>query len=136
MTRNPYKTKPNMRTPGPFFKIEIENLKNLKTENFDVLIDTGTDDRIILMIQNYKKMGFQTLKMAVGKGQLTTGTGDFVPSWLDKGKITIGDMLEKEISIRGAAIDMNVLGREMINKLILLLHGPRKFCHATCMREK
>lgn len=132
MTRIPYKVKPRMGIPAPYLSMEVANLRSSKTESFDMLIDTGTKDSIILMLRDYKRMGFQTSEVATGNKQLTTGTGDFVPSFLDKAKIIVKDLCEGEMEIRGAPVDIHIVGIEWINQIVLLLHGPLKFFRISC----
>ncbi len=125
MKRKVFKYSEKHSPPAPIIKVGIKTLRHGIYET-ELLIDTGFSGGILLPFTLYEKLGL-TLAEVQDRYYGILPIGVPITLHTAQAKIAINDTVEFETYIHShPLINKKLAGRQLINKLKILLNGPRK----------
>ena len=111
-----------VQPPGPTLSIRLQAVAtNQSTALISALVDTGSDATILPLHYLLEIVAEET-----APGRLRSFSGERVPVALYFVDVRLGELLLPGVRVAGSLqLQEALLGRDVLNKLVVLLDGPR-----------
>jgi hypothetical protein len=115
----------------PVIRVSVSNKDGTKQKEIEVVIDTGCDVGLCLKWDDFLET-FSHTRLAPPNMGVCNPDGEPRPCSYDYGRIEILGLVNEKIWIYGSDIKDNLLGLQILNKLIILLNYPKERITPCC----